>query len=124
MQFLCTSVRYLGSLSSLYFKVQYIQTLVFFETTLYRRKVLQLGSKPVHSIAASFASVAVVGFVVVASVVVFIAVTCHHPAAATTVVVFAAATVAVSPPPLLNRGDIAVQRTANGLGESRSSCSR
>jgi hypothetical protein len=25
---------------------------------------------------------------------------------------------------LLNRGDIAVQRTANGLGESRSSCSR
>jgi hypothetical protein len=24
----------------------------------------------------------------------------------------------------LNRGDIAVQRTANGLGESRSSCSR
>jgi hypothetical protein len=25
--------------------------------------------------------------------------------------------------PLLNRGDIAVQRTANGLGESRSSCS-
>jgi hypothetical protein len=25
---------------------------------------------------------------------------------------------------ILNRGDIAVQRTANGLGESRSSCSR